>query len=528
MKTKILSLIFLAFLFSCQPKTNLERALYMAGKNRSEIKKVLKHYSKNRADSLKLKAAKFLIENMDTYYFYSSPELDLYYAELDSIYSLNERYEVITYEQQNLLNSLQKPDQKDFKIIKDINYVKADFLIDNIDRAFEDWQLPHTNDLSFDDFCEYLLPYKSAATELPDFWRSTFKETFLHYATTGIDTSSNLNSGIITKNQSFVLNGKNNFPIPENFDTIPEFSISCFAKPFEKTKEARLFDFGKDSTCFFHFTPYNYDGVAQFQLVTRPYIWDDIPGKYPLPLERRSHIAVTFSKNIITFYIDGVLQKRTRTYLTNKDLINNFIGKSQYFSERNICFKGEITDFRIYNRELNFSEICKISGKTDLPDWRQRVQLIIQGLGHEYAVNAIYETLPGGYRATQLINIKQGSCDEYVALGTAIFRSLGIPSGIDFIPQWATRSRGHSWNAIYTGKGKMDDYSFGDWMDSIGHHIKVHQEKAAKIFRKTYAKQPESLAMQTGKDEYLPPLFRDPCIRDVTDNYFKFSLPAQK
>ena len=42
----------------------INRVLFMAGKNRGELEKVLKHYSQNPADSLKLKAAEFLIINM--------------------------------------------------------------------------------------------------------------------------------------------------------------------------------------------------------------------------------------------------------------------------------------------------------------------------------------------------------------------------------------------------------------------------------------------------------------------------------
>ena len=50
-------------IFSCGPsdREQLNEALKFAGENRSELEKVLKHYEN---DSLKLKAAKFLIENM--------------------------------------------------------------------------------------------------------------------------------------------------------------------------------------------------------------------------------------------------------------------------------------------------------------------------------------------------------------------------------------------------------------------------------------------------------------------------------
>jgi hypothetical protein len=516
----IFNFTIMILIYSCSPYSKeIESALKLAGNNRPELEKVLEHYGKTPADSLKLKAAKFLIENMDGCFFYTSPELDAYYVALDSIFSLNERYEYMTEEQEILLRQLQKPNPDNFQIVRDLQYVSAEFLIDNIDRAFEDWKLPHAKALDFDDFCEYLLPYKSGRTERPDFWRLIYKDAFSSYIKAGVDVSCNPDSGLISTIPSIVLNGKNYLSLPENFDTIPEFTISCWVTPSEYRTNARLFDFGRDRSWYVCFIPYSYGGVAQFQLVTMPHIWDGISHSDPLPLAQRSHIAVTYSDNIISFYIDGVLQKRRRTYLTGKDLTGNYIGKSQNISGNDNYFKGEITDFRLYNRELNFTEICHISGKTDLPEWRPRIQLIVQGIGHAYTVRGINEPLPGGYRSAQLINMKQGACDDYVVLGTTIFRSLSIPSAIDFIPQWATRSVGHSWNAIYTDNGRMDDYSFGDWMDSIGHHIKVHGEKAAKIYRRTYAKQPESLAMQSKKVANLPPLFRDPRIKDVTDNY---------
>ena len=41
----------------------LERALQAAGENRGELEKVLAHYAQDPTDSLKLKAARFLIEH---------------------------------------------------------------------------------------------------------------------------------------------------------------------------------------------------------------------------------------------------------------------------------------------------------------------------------------------------------------------------------------------------------------------------------------------------------------------------------
>ena len=68
-------------LLSCTDKKTeeaiqLEKALIFAGDNRVELEKVLYHYNQCVADSLKYKAAHFLIRNMPDYYSYYSPEND--------------------------------------------------------------------------------------------------------------------------------------------------------------------------------------------------------------------------------------------------------------------------------------------------------------------------------------------------------------------------------------------------------------------------------------------------------------------
>ena len=63
---------------ACRPQqTPLEAALEAAGTNRPELEKVLAHY---QGDSLKLRAAAFLIENMPYHYAYSGKELRKYHA----------------------------------------------------------------------------------------------------------------------------------------------------------------------------------------------------------------------------------------------------------------------------------------------------------------------------------------------------------------------------------------------------------------------------------------------------------------
>jgi len=73
-KTTTILFLSLLLLISCS-RSPLQQVLEQAGKNRKELEKVLKHYSHNPADSLKLRAAEFLIVNMPGKYseYYDAP-----------------------------------------------------------------------------------------------------------------------------------------------------------------------------------------------------------------------------------------------------------------------------------------------------------------------------------------------------------------------------------------------------------------------------------------------------------------------
>ena len=65
----LLLLIFVVLLNSCSKyPADVKHALKLAGDNRIELEKVLEHYSQHQSDSLKYKAACFLIANMPEKY----------------------------------------------------------------------------------------------------------------------------------------------------------------------------------------------------------------------------------------------------------------------------------------------------------------------------------------------------------------------------------------------------------------------------------------------------------------------------
>lgn len=46
------------------------------------------------------------------------------------------------------------------EIVYDIKALHSDYLIRNIDLAFQAWQKPWAKDISFEGFCRYILPYR--------------------------------------------------------------------------------------------------------------------------------------------------------------------------------------------------------------------------------------------------------------------------------------------------------------------------------------------------------------------------------
>ena len=167
---KNMLLILMCFLLSCSKYSDdIENVLQQAGKNRKELEKVLKHYGKNTADSLKLRAAEFLILNMPGKYseYYDAPWNDVSTVMLRWTSSPDKQLVLDTYH-------LGEPVRKD-----DIDHITANYLINNIELAFKVWrEMPWGKDIPFDVFCEEILPYRTSTEPLEN-WREKVLASFV-------------------------------------------------------------------------------------------------------------------------------------------------------------------------------------------------------------------------------------------------------------------------------------------------------------------------------------------------------------
>lgn len=182
-----LASFFIVALFATNSCTNtpdypssVEQALALAGENAPELEKVLEHYSEDPADSLKFRAACFLIGHMPAHYSYASPALDSFYCAMARVFSApggrsaaeEARYAALydsvwaRWGAEILATSA---------VVPDVETVKAGFLIRHIDDAFALWRKPWNTRVSFSLFCRYVLPYRLGQEPLSD-WRALYRE----------------------------------------------------------------------------------------------------------------------------------------------------------------------------------------------------------------------------------------------------------------------------------------------------------------------------------------------------------------
>jgi hypothetical protein len=182
---------------------DVSSAIEAAGDNGAELEKVITHY-RTAGDTLKLEAALFLIGNMEghgyaTYDLKDTADNVVAFDvnEYPSYDSLKTSFSVLEAEHGEL-------DFGKKELLFDVESITADFLITQIDYAFRAWQeRPWAQHLSFDEFSQYVLPYRGSGEPLEP-WRKYFFEKYADLAdsmtdpTDPVEAASLINDDIKT------------------------------------------------------------------------------------------------------------------------------------------------------------------------------------------------------------------------------------------------------------------------------------------------------------------------------------------
>jgi len=151
------------------------KALAKAGPNRAELVNAISYF-KRSGDPLKLRAVYFLIANMDIHF-----SADYYWVDgKGNKIPFNEFAYKDFNEAESAENAIKSkyPGAKMVGVqIPDILSIKADFLIEHINRVFAERKNIWTKKIPFEDFCEYVLPYRVSVEPVQN-WYAKYNSRF--------------------------------------------------------------------------------------------------------------------------------------------------------------------------------------------------------------------------------------------------------------------------------------------------------------------------------------------------------------
>ena len=183
---RLFAVIFvLLVVFSSAPKAqqslypaDVRAVLDSAGENRSQLEQVLSHYLVSSRDPLLYKAACYLIGNMAGHSYVTFKLVDTSDNEIPFNVQDYPNFDSLLVAADSLETQHGSLDFKRKDITDDYHVITADYLINQIEYAFKAWrEKPWAKNLSFDDFCAYVLPYRSSNEPLEP-WREFFWEKY--------------------------------------------------------------------------------------------------------------------------------------------------------------------------------------------------------------------------------------------------------------------------------------------------------------------------------------------------------------
>lgn len=229
-KSLKINFTYITFLFfiliSCNniPK-DVKFSMKLAGGNKGELQAVIDYYRLPK-DSLKLKAAYFLIGNMSNKFFqpYSKPQkkllnyIDSLYTELKIKDNHEGKSDVVNSSISSKWEELKEIYPLTNNQMKDVSFISSKLLIENIDYAFEVWErVPWSDSYTFEEFCEYVLPYRTRY-DIPVLWRKKINKKYSWVLDSIKDSSDFLHA-------SKLINDSLNWEYNYIFEDFPQSSI---------------------------------------------------------------------------------------------------------------------------------------------------------------------------------------------------------------------------------------------------------------------------------------------------------------
>lgn len=158
--------------------TKVQQVISEVG-NEEEWNKVIRHY-KLTGEKEKLKAFYFLMGHINYQQHWRGEGIDNYdqvFEEMVQTSESQKEWLSDIFDSLVIARDIRLPGET--IPVRDYSILKAENLINHIDAAFRAWEQPWAKELTFEAFCEYILPYK-LLQETPENWMSDVQEKFSH------------------------------------------------------------------------------------------------------------------------------------------------------------------------------------------------------------------------------------------------------------------------------------------------------------------------------------------------------------
>ena len=145
-----------------------------------------------------------------------------------------------------------------------------------------------------------------------------------------------------------------------------------------------------------------------------------------------------------------------------------------------------------------------VSRLTEKKDMAAAARLIEQDVRRQFQFKDLYYLHPTDQGFSEMESTGYGRCEDRSNMIGYGFKANAIPSASDYTPYWADRDNNHQWQVVLdeNGRGHTD-----------------LSNRAAKVYRYTFALQPDSLAYRLEKGESAPEWLGGKHALDVTDQY---------
>ena len=602
----------------------LDDALDMAGSNREELEKVLRHYEEDE-DTLKYSAAKFLIENMSCHFSYSGECVEM----------LDKAYLAMSEEAKELRDSVfkAKTGSIDFstkKLSVDIQSITSAQLISAIDDACALWhKVNWSGEYSSDIFFDYVLPYR-LLNEQPSDWRKAVEKEFPSLSSHYIESKRGLRveaeeaemKGCKLEDAVSASNGK--MEVISHKGDLLAFEVEC---PVECRKMINL---RYTSTCKGNKVGIKVNGKLQGDMPLAPspsmYVFQDSKKGVTLQLPKgKSKITIEYGFGVVGVdYIDvstveeynpkdvedfsqnycRIINRQTGNVVkfdTLQSAILNLVKLESAEVSDSCCmlrldylgetywtiksFRKDTTDlclevrycltdkgapiaqynylngnhqrwailpadkgyYRIMNKLSGLflestkgedgdeimvqmpysgkkSQMWEIDRMGDNPYAKSnfRVGGCVAEAMRVYELSDKFSFFPyeGSIspKLSSLISGKTGNCREEASYIVSLCRYLGIPSAIDFTPNWGNRSQSHLWSVIINPDGKATPFYMGCVPGDTANYSHIYRKP--KVFRHRFRINSQMAADMKDEKE-VPPQFVAPDFIDVTDEYIQ-------